>query len=102
MQELIFHAFRLGSLPCLHLFKIRPIDAHGTVKALIPAVDGQPVFFRHAFQFFRRDVDLDAAVLVQLHPRIFTDTVFLAIVRNEEPVFFPGSTPSGFNAAKTA
>ncbi len=78
--------FEPWCLPRFHLFRIRRVNAKHGVHANILSVDRQPVLIRHALGLLRADVDLDAALGVELEAGVFADAVFLAVIWDEEAI----------------
>jgi len=84
VQRRLFEHLSFRRLPGLILFHVRHVDTHDDTDPQILAGDRQPILGRHALWLFGRNLELDAALRVQLHPGVCANAVFLLLVGDEE------------------
>ena len=96
-QRLALKFLRHRWRPCFELVQIRHVESQYHVNAVVATIERQPVFVRHAFGLLDGDVNLDPALVVQLHTPVLAHAVLLQVIGNEETILsvVEGKRPEG-------
>lgn len=83
---------RPREIPILKSVQVRKIESHDHIDFTITAVDRPPVFLRDGLGLLRGNVDFDVSSVIEYHSAVFANTVFPAVVGDEQRPALTSST----------